>query len=136
MFYDDVFQGVFEGTPFSETFTLTLDASWGVADFDLTGFFYSGTSGDDTPAQAYAPRKARRSESFEFARKSLPDAVTDPKRMLQGAVISSDDRGAYRVIEVRGERSGVLTLVLNPYEGSASDVSYVGISGSVVGVKA
>lgn len=103
----------------SEDFVFTLDSSYQTEDFAMSGIFYSGTSDEDSPAQAYAPKKAVRKEAFQIALASLPSAVTDPKRMLQGAVLTSASRGTYKVREVRGEKSGTLTLMLNPSEASA-----------------
>ena len=103
----------------SEDFVFTLDSSYQTEGFALSGIFYSGTSDEDSPAQAYAPKKAVRKEAVQIALASLPSAVTEPKRMLQGAVLSSASRGTYKVREVRGEKSGTLTLMLNPSEASA-----------------
>lgn len=103
----------------SEDFVFTLDSSYQIEGFAMSGIFYSGTSDEDSPAQAYAPKKAVRKEAFQIALAGLPSVVTDPKRMLQGAVLSSASRGTYKVREVRGEKSGTLTLMLNPSEASA-----------------
>lgn len=99
--------------PWSESFTVKLDPSYKAEDFTVSGIFCSGTSGEASPAQAYAPKKAVRKEMLRIATASLPPAVSDPKRMLQGALISSADRGSFRVMEVRGEKSGTLSLMLN-----------------------
>lgn len=119
----------------SEDFTVSLDASLAIADFTLSGVFYSGTSTEESPAQAYAPKRSVRKEAFQISLKSLPSLVTDPKRMLKGAVLTSDARGVYKVLEVRGEKSGTLTLVLNPTETPTSATSYFGISGEIAGGK-
>lgn len=108
-----------ENGGWSEPFTLTPDSSFNIGDLTVNGIFYSGTSDEDSPAQAYAPKKAVRKEAVQIALASLPSAVTEPKRMLQGAVLSSASRGTYKVREVRGEKSGTLTLMLNPSEASA-----------------
>ena len=100
----------------SEDFVFTLDSSYQIEGFAMSGIFYSGTSDEDSPAQAYAPKKAVRKEAVQIALASLPSEVTEPKRMLQGAVLSSASRGTYKVREVRGEKSGTLTLMLNPLE--------------------
>ena len=100
----------------SEPFVFSLDSSFEIEAFSVSGVFYSGTDSEESPAQAYAPKKAVRKEAFQIALLSLPDSVTEPKRMLKGAVLTSTTRGTYKVLEVRGEKSGTLTLVLNPKE--------------------
>ncbi len=100
----------------SEDFTVSLDDSYHIEDFTLSGVFYSGTSTEESPAQAYAPKRSVRKEAFQISLASLPTSVTDPKRMLKGCIITSTTRGAYKTLEVRGEKSGTLTLVLNPKE--------------------
>lgn len=103
-----------ENGAWSESFSVTPDASYKIEGFAVSGIFCSGTSAEDSPAQPYAPRKSVRKEMFRISPVSLPPSVTDPKRMLQGAVIASATRGTYKVLEVRGEKSGTLSLVLNP----------------------
>ena len=100
----------------SEPFTFSLDESYQMEDFTLSGIFYSGTSDEESPAQAYAPRKAVRKEALQIALSCLPALVIEPKRMLKGAVLTSATKGTYKVFEVRGEKSGTLTLMLNPIE--------------------
>ena len=104
--------------PWSEPFAFSLDSSYEIDVFTVNGVFCSGTESEESPAQAYAPRKAVRKEAFQIALHSLPETVTEPKRMLKGATLTSATRGTYKVLEVRGEKSGTLTLVLNPKEAS------------------
>ncbi len=109
-------RGLMEKGAWSEDFVFTLDASYTVDDFTVSGVFFSGTSSEESPAQAYSPKKAVRKEALQISEASLPSSVHDPRRMLKGAVAVSATRGAYKVLDVRGERSGTLTLTLNPKE--------------------
>lgn len=132
--FEQQWQDLMERGAWSEDFTFTLDVSYLIGDFTVSGIFSSGTHGEVSPAQPYAPRKAVRKEEFCIALKSLPALVTDPKRMLQGAVITSATRGTFKVMEVRGEKSGTLSLMLNPAEAPKESNTFFGISGQVVGV--
>lgn len=107
-------QGLMESGAWSESFSFSLDSSYGIEDFVLSGIFYSGTDSEESPAQPYAPKKAVRKEAFQISAASLPAVIAEPKRMLMGAILTSADRGTYKVHEVRGEKSGTLTLMLNP----------------------
>ena len=114
--FERQWQNLMESGAWSEDFKISLVAAHSIEDFTVSGVFYSGTFGEDSPAQPYAPKKAVRREEFCISANSLPVSVTDPKRMLQGATIVSPTRGAYKVYEVRGEKSGTLGLLLNPTE--------------------
>ncbi len=113
MFYDDVFKAITESSLFSQTVKLVVEKNGVISEYSLSGIFCSGTYSDDSPAQAYSPKKGVRGDSFEISLLSVPTQITDPKRGLIGAVLNGDI-GNYRVFEVRGERSGILKLMLNP----------------------
>lgn len=116
--FERQWQNLMESGAWSEKFTISLQASYGIEDFTVSGVFYSGTFDEDSPAQAYAPRKGVKREEFCISLNSLPAVVTDPRRMLQSAVITSSVRGSFKVYEVRGEKSGTLGMLLNPVGGN------------------
>ena len=118
MFYDDAFKTILETSPFSQTVKVNVSVNGVISEYTLSGFFYSGTYSEESPARAYSPKKGVRGDTFEISLLSVPSDITDPIRDFRGATLTGD-MGIYKVYEVRGERSGVLTFKLNPMEASS-----------------
>lgn len=79
--------------------------------FSVHGIFYSGTYGEESPAP-YAPKRFESKESFQIALNSLPDTIEKPEQSLKGAILVLPTRGKYRVSDISGKQSGMLTLEL------------------------
>lgn len=115
-------QNLLESGSWSETMEVVLTDNPLIVSFPVNGIFYSGTYSEQSPAP-YAPKRATKGEFFQLSLKSLPYGVTDPMVNLKGAYIKSQRRGTYKILDVKGEKSGMLTLVLQwidskyrPYE--------------------
>lgn len=104
-------QNLLESGSWSEPMKVALPDSLLIPIFTVNGIFYSGTYSEQSPAP-YAPRRATKGEFFQLSLKSLPSGVTDPIAKLKGSYIKSQRRGTYKILDVRGEKSGMLTLVL------------------------
>lgn len=101
--FDMQWTEIMEDGPFSEMVEITTSKS---EVFSVKGVFYEGNYTEDA-ATSYAPKKSVHKVYFQLSERTL--TVTDKE--LQNAKLVRNNK-EYRVIEVKGFGSGMMTLNL------------------------
>jgi len=103
---------IMENNAFSEEAVVT---TYRGDTFEITGLYISGSYEMSSPA-SYGAKSWERGDFFQFSSLSLPSEVTNPTKDLRNAQLSIEGRGIFRVHEVKGANSDMLTLVIQPKE--------------------
>lgn len=115
MFYDDVFQSILASSPFSEKGILTVTSRTVVdgqsvtetSEYELSGFFCSGSYGQESFDKGYSVKKSVKRQSFKV---SLKDLSVDVKKLARAKLAVHGK--VWTVDEVTGNQSGILELTL------------------------
>lgn len=110
--FEEQWKALISSGVFSEEASLRLADGKAVT---LRGIYYSGTYGEDASAP-YAPRRGIRQHWFQVSEKSTAEAGISEWKSLINASVSLSGRPPYRVTEVKGPGSGMLTMRLKESE--------------------
>lgn len=104
---------IIENDPFSENAEILLTTG---ESFAVSGIYYSG-SYQENRKTPYAPTKWERQDWFQISLYSLPSEICgDPSKFLRNAQIEVENRGIFKIHEVKGANSGMLTIFIQPKE--------------------
>jgi len=109
---DEQWKDILEDNAFTESAVVTTVFG---NTFTVKGMYYSG-SYDISSSASYGAKSWARGDFFQLSPLSLPSEMIEPTKALRNAEVSIEGRGLFRVHEVKGANSGMLTLDIQPKE--------------------
>ena len=105
MFYDEIFTGILEDGPFSQTANLVIENQ----EYLIKGIFCSGNYGMKEYDKGYTTKKTEKRQSFKISKLSIPSGLAVGDLLRQPLTIDGKN---WIVNEITGNDSGVYELVL------------------------